>query len=351
MAVIRSSNIYYMLAYAYRNLRNQGLKDLDAEEFDHINDVFAAILAQGMKYVLRHGLNKDFRPETEELSTLRGKIDLAASFKQLSFLRGRLVCKYDLFSEDNQLNRILKTVLALLSRAEGVSVKNRQELKRYLTYFVNVAELNLLEVEWNSIRYTPSNRYYQTLMSICQLFCLGLIQKNCEGRYKLKDFEDEQALHVLFENFVRAFYEIECSRSYRVAHTQIKWNVPNTADVSLLPVMQTDMVLEQDSKKLIIDTKYYGRSLQSNYNRQTIISGNLYQIYTYVKNLDVQHEGRVAGMLLYAKTAELSNPDNMYEIDGNYFFVKTLDLGKPWNGEGGVKAQLLALPQVYFGMI
>ena len=58
-------------------------------------------------------------------------------------------------------------------------------------------------------------------------------------------------------------------------------------------------------------------------------SGNLYQIFTYVKNKDSEfgeEPHKVSGMLLYAKTDETIQPDNEYQMSGNKISVRTLDL-------------------------
>lgn len=68
------------------------------------------------------------------------------------------------------------------------------------------------------------------------------------------------------------------------------------------------------------------------FNSKSIISRNLYQIFTYVKNKDRNGSGNVSGVLLYAKTDEDITPDNDYRIGGNRFSVKTLDLGADWTG-------------------
>ena len=62
------------------------------------------------------------------------------------------------------------------------------------------------------------------------------------------------------------------------------------------------------------------------YNSKTIHSNNLYQIFTYVKNKDINKNGNVSGMLLYAKTNEEITPDLETSICGNRIYVKTLDL-------------------------
>ena len=65
------------------------------------------------------------------------------------------------------------------------------------------------------------------------------------------------------------------------------------------------------------------------YDKHTLHSNNLYQIFTYVKNKDSwfgdkPHE--VSGMLLYARTDEEIQPDHTYLMSGNKISVKTLDL-------------------------
>ena len=54
--------------------------------------------------------------------------------------------------------------------------------------------------------------------------------------------------------------------------------------------MKTDITLKSlhSGKKLIIDAKFYSKSLTSNpmFDRKTFRSNNLYQIFTYVKNED-----------------------------------------------------------------
>ena len=96
--------------------------------------------------------------------------------------------------------------------------------------------------------------------------------------------------------------------------------------IDFLPGMVTDITLKSAGKVLIIDAKYYGYTMQTQYDVNSIHSANLYQIFAYVKNLDRNQTGNVAGMLLYAKTQEQITPNNKYSMDGNTIWVRTLDL-------------------------
>ena len=56
----------------------------------------------------------------------------------------------------------------------------------------------------------------------------------------------------------------------------------------MLPVMQSDIMLQRDDRVLIIDAKYYEHSMQVQFNKHTLHSANLYQIFTYVKNKEYE---------------------------------------------------------------
>jgi len=109
--------------------------------------------------------------------------------------------------------------------------------------------------------------------------------------------------------------------------------------------MKSDITLTYGNKIMIIDTKYYGRTMQKNplFNKSSLISANLYQIFTYVKNRDKNNSGIVSGVLLYAKTDEEITPDNDYSIGGNRISVKTLDLNADWSE---IKEQLNAIVEL-----
>lgn len=84
--------------------------------------------------------------------------------------------------------------------------------------------------------------------------------------------------------------------------------------------MQSDIHLQKENDVLIIDAKYYSHTTQLQFNKNTIHSNNLYQIFTSVKNkvyLFKAEKHRAAGMLLYAKTNEEIQLDQTYQMHGN----------------------------------
>ena len=130
---------------------------------------------------------------------------------------------------------------------------------------------------------------------------------------------------------------------------QVKWDLVGENDESMirfLPVMQTDIFLRLNEKVLILDAKYYGKTLQKQYDKYTLHSNNIYQIFTYVKNQDKLNTGNVAGMLVYAKTDEEITSDCEFNMGGNMIGAKTLDLNRDFKL---IAAQLDGIAEHFFG--
>ena len=334
---IKIKNIYYMLAYAFQVLKEDNYAKIALEEdFEYVEDLLAAILAKGIANQIKRGLGREYISFSEFLSSPRGKIDISTSLKERSLLKKKLVCEFDELSENTYTNQILKTAAMLLIKSDKVAAKYKKALKKIIRFFIFIDALKIpCKIKRSSIKYHRNNATYEMLINICYLVFEALLPTVTAGQKKWSHFKKDH-LPRLFEKFVLGYYRKEFPR-YKAKPAQIDWNVGDNY-FDLLPVMQSDITLTYMDKILIIDTKFYSQSMQVNrFNSRTIRSGNLYQIFTYVKNKDIDHTGNVSGVILYAKTDEEITPDNSYLIDGNKISVKTLDLSKDFEG---IKLQL-----------
>ena len=164
------------------------------------------------------------------------------------------------------------------------------------------------------------------LLYLCYFIISEWLMSTDEGKYKMREFSDDHMCR-LFEKFVLEYYK-KHHPELKPCAAQIEWNIDKElSTTNILPIMQTDILLTLEDRTLIIDTKYYTRSMQRQFDKSTIHSNNLYQIHTYVTEYDEDHKGNVDGMLLYAKTQEDIIPDGqMKRKDGNTIFFRTLDL-------------------------
>ena len=251
-------------------------------------------------------------------------------------------------SRDNSImNRIIKSTVELLLRS-NISKQRKKNLRKLMVYFSEVDFIDLYTVNWN-VQYNRNNQTYHMLISICYLVVKGLLQTQSNGHTELMDFLDEQRMCRLYEKFILEYYRKEFKNQFTANASQIPWQLDNEEN-SMLPVMQSDIMLQSGEKVLIIDAKYYEHSTQVQFDKHTLHSGNLYQIFTYVKNKEYElreKDHTVSGMLLYAKTDEEIYPNNVYQMSGNQITVRTLDLNLPFDEIAG---QLNTIAKTHFDL-
>lgn len=321
-----------MLSYAFEELKKNNYEYIAREEFERIQDLFAEILYKGVSAQLKRGLHREYVNRTEDLSILRGRLDIRGTIDNQLRCRNMLRCEYDNLSENNLFNRILKATLSLLCRERSVSPVRRAKLKQLMPFFLEVDEIDIRNIRWNSFVYQRNNQVYRMLINICYFIIDGMLMTTETGKYRMATFSDEHMCR-LFERFVLEYYRVH-HRELSPNPDRIAWNIcPEEATmIDFLPAMRSDIVLHRGDQTLVIDTKYYSHAMQRHFDKPTIHSANMYQIFTYVKNFDVEDTGKVSGLLLYAKTDEDITPDLSASFGKNRIRVKTLDLNQKFSG-------------------
>jgi len=319
-------NIYYMLAYAFQELRQNNYAEIEGEKFDDIYDLFAEILSRGISYQLKQGLYREYVARNESMLTVRGKIDINGTIANRMRNNRQIACDYDELSEDNIFNQILLATATILIKHSDVKKDKKAKLKQLMLFFQNVQTIDVHSIRWNALHFDRNNRNYRMLTYLCYFIAREWLMTTEDGTFKMRGFSDEHMCR-LFEKFVLEYYK-KHHPEFKAEAKQIDWNiVKEQSTVNILPIMQTDILLTIGERTLIIDTKYYAQSMQKRFDKTTIHSHNFFQILAYVGQYDKNHQGNVDGMLLYAKTQEEVVPDGQVkQYDGNTIYFKNLDL-------------------------
>jgi len=332
--ITKPKNIYYMLTYAYQVLSEGTFRSIEGEEFENIHNLFAEIIILGVTYQIKRGLNREYEETTERIGTVRGKIELTESILEFVKHSNKLVCTFDEYTVDSPMNRVLKTTMGLLVRCSDVKREKKDKLKILMRYFMDVDMIDPHTIAWSSFPYHRNNATYKMLMNLCYLVTMGMLLSEKDGTIKLAEYLDDQKMHALYERFILEYFKKE-HPELKTSRDKVAWNLDEASNsiIDLLPEMQTDITIRYKEKTLIIDAKYYGEILKKGRYGGTgkIYSPNMYQIYSYVKNMDKNHTGNVEGMLLYAGTDEPVKDMRDVSMDGNKFHVRTLDLSGEWS--------------------
>ena len=355
----RIYNIYYMLAYAFDDSKMNNIEEskVTGEKFNYYYDLFAFMLSNITGRLIKRGLFRTYINESDELSTIKGKINISESIKRNTFINKKLVCEYDEYSENNYLNQIIKTTIYYLLNSNKLTKKYSDDLKKVYSLLNSIDILNNISlIRWDAIIYNRNNRTYKFIINLCYMIVNGLLINKDDGKVELMEFINEKTLASLFEAFVRKYYQIEYKGKLTAGGELIDWQIDkeyeNNKMIELLPQMHTDITLKHGNKELIIDTKFYDKTIsKSGFNgsdKETIKSNNWYQINSYVTNKVYEYNKQnknieVAGMLLYAKTDEDMSPDIETKVMGSNMYVRTIDLNVPFKE---IEKQLFDIAQL-----
>ena len=333
-------NVLYMYSYIWDEAQYLDFTDLDCkDDFDSVN-ILSEFFIINMHSIIKRGFYREYISNVDEIRGIKGKILIKDSIKNLQFHKSSLVCEYDEFSENNLINQILRTTAFKLYRTQGVNDINKKKLNNILSYYNKVS---IIDVDKHifEIKFNKNNKYMLNIIRICELINNSLMLSEDKGKYKfINILDDDDIMDSVYEKFIYKFYKYHLEqeqKSFEVLfQKQLRWNVKD-GKKELLPVMRMDTLLVNvsDRKSIIIDTKYYKNSLaKNNYGSEKFLSGNLYQMYTYMNTLD--SDGELEGMLLYPQAEE--SIDESYSIDITTssglkeakLRIKTVDLSVNW---------------------
>jgi len=335
-------NIYYLLSYAWNLLKVEDENRVAATTGDKVLNLLTLLLYRNTLPLIRQGLTRQFSRQTNTLTTIKGKIDLTATFRNDLLRQGKAICTFEDLSVDVLPNQVIKAIILQLQNTPELASEMQSLLCQLFRSFSQVSTIKLNQ---NLFTQLPAkwwgNRFYERVLPLCALLYQNLLPEPGGNSFVFVNFlEDERQMAQLFEHFVRNFLKQE-QQEFGVKSERISWQTKTetATDLAFLPQMVTDISLLAAHRNIIIDTKYYKQALVRHYDKQKIISSHLYQLFSYLKNHPASAvDSPVEGILLYPVVEQ--ELDLTYQLQGHKISIKTINLAQPWPN---IKADLLQL--------
>lgn len=338
-------NIYYLLCYAWDQLQEGEVVNIASEDPKTLAELFGQVLAHGTQRLVRRGFDRGYVVHVEETPRLRGRLNMSASMERLSWTKGRMVCEFDEMSHNVLHNRILKTTIEDVLRADDIDKDTRNLLHEQADFLQDIEPAYLTGGTFRRVHLHRNNRFYRFLLNVCELIFDSKLPEQRDGKTRFRDFiRDEKRMPYLFERFVRNFYSRE-QNTFRVSNITLKWAATGSEiDLQVLPEMRTDVSLRSAERSIILDCKFYKEAMSGWHGREKLHSANLYQLYSYLRNAEFRDGWQASeGMLLYPAVGE--EFDFRFEIDGHPVAVASVNLDRPWREISDRLLQLLARHQ------
>ena len=295
----KDENLSYLISLLgyTRRLR---LKSSGAAGFEKMRGSFLEVLIRHFATELRRLLRTQHRlryMDREDRTTfLRGKLLTERELDGSGRLYVRYACRYEEFTPDHPLNRVLKYCNRLLSRQTRVPA-TRKILRENDALLSEVSGAAVSAATLDAIHLDRLNRDYEGILALCRL-----VLQSCA--LDLKSGHVEQLAYVfdmnkLFEEFVERFL----TANMREIHVAGKPLVRVERQKKLGRLfdefdMNVDLILHNDAgERFLVDTKY--KRLDRNKKHQGISQSDFYQMHAYGTAGDRGYENIV---LLYPST-------------------------------------------------
>lgn len=345
------ANLWLLLLYASK-FYGSGSETLGgAERYPELlPELLAEILVASVGERIRQPLTPVFSPAAGDLGRVRGRIDVLRTESHQLLRRGKIACRFEQLTVDSPRNRM---VLAALKSIEPL-VKSKELATACRT---TARELERLGVSTTygarektsaERRTTRNDNRDRRMFHAAQLaLSLDLPTNTAASNVISRNHLDIHEFRRLFEAAVGGFYKATLTRlGWSVSPgRQLSWRVqqPSGEALSLLPQMQTDIILEHAAtrRRIIIDTKFTSILGRGKGGKETFKSGHLYQLYAYLRTQESESDelsGSTEGMLVYPATGPSINES--FVLSNHKITAVTIDLARP---AVEVRAQLLEI--------
>jgi 5-methylcytosine-specific restriction endonuclease McrBC regulatory subunit McrC len=157
-SLIPVENVYYLFCYAWNRFEEARTISTGAAESPDLPNLLAKVLLAGTRSLLSRGLDRGYLIQEEELSTIRGHIELGATLQLQARNARRVQCTFDELSHDLLHNRLLKASLRLLSKAQSLQPALARELQILAARIPRVSDVRLSAARFAGMARSSSSR-------------------------------------------------------------------------------------------------------------------------------------------------------------------------------------------------
>lgn len=263
----------------------------DMENTDDLQELFVSLYVRYVKAALDRGLFFRYEEKTEDLPTIRGRLDIKdyITKKYPTGQFGKFLCSYSTFEFDNLLNRVIKCTLKFVWNIATPS--NQKIIRNLLNKLGEVSDQNCTPRDCDTIQLSKMQSKYKIILSMSKMFLL-----NKTTNYNL-DTHDSFCFmfptDLLFEGFIGGFIQSIFNEDAKVTLQASEVSLVDSIrlgdqEFAQAFVMRHDILIEHKEKGVfILDTKYkevsrFEGNTDFRYDLiNDINSGDLYQVLTY----------------------------------------------------------------------
>lgn len=288
---------------------------------DTLLEILIGLFARKLADEVRTGMPRRYVAHEDDLSALRGRMDVTRQFTTLIARPDRLACRYDDLSPDILLNQIMKAVVSRLLKV-SVLAENQRRLRELAFFYADIRSVSPSALDWGSLVLDRTNSRWRELVELARLLLGDRFQTTSAGA--AGGFALTFDMSRLFEAYVARRLRRALAGTDLTLHAQggrlYCLEEPETGTERFMT--KPDILLKRgQSVEMIIDTKWKRVSPQLDDPKRGVSQSDIYQMIAYG-----QLYGCASLLLLYPHHRDVGSepgPLASHRITGTEKFLRT----------------------------
>ena len=277
---------------------------------DTLLEILIGLFARKLADAVRLGLPRRYVGQEDDLPALRGRLDATRQFTTLAASPQRLACRFDDLSFDIALNRIMKAVVAKLSRLSRAA--DNQRLLRELAFaYADVSAVPSAALRFDDVVLDRTNARWRDLVELARLLLGNRFQTTSGGAaqghallFEMNLLFEEYIARSLAKALVPAGLRVKRQGGRRFCLTEIVDEGEGKGRFQTIPDI---LVQGPDGRtRLVIDTKWKRLGKRVDDPKQGVAQADVYQMIAYGRLYECD-----ALMLLYPWHRDLAEREGI----------------------------------------
>lgn len=162
-------------------------------------EILIRLFSEKLVDAVRQGMPRRYVEHADDLSTLRGRLNVTRQFTALAIEPSRLACRFDALTPDIALNRVMKAAVTRLSRIARTT-DNQWRLRELIFAYADIADVPVSALRWDDVVLDRTNRRWRELLNLARLLLGERFQTTSTGG--IAGFSLLFEMNTLFEQYV-----------------------------------------------------------------------------------------------------------------------------------------------------
>lgn len=267
-------------------------------------EVFISQFLQSVNDLVKRGLRSDYVRREDNLSYLKGKLNIGKQLRHNAVNKHHFYCEYDEFQLDRPANRLIH---AALKKAKSLTQSaNNQKLLQELEFvFHEVPESYDPKLDFAKLNLNRGMIYYQASLDWCKLILEGFSPQTMKGSNYAASLLFP--MEKVFEDYVAKHLKSKLTSSHPLLNviTQAKGRFLASYDGMNKFSLRPDLLItEGKQNRMVLDTKW--KLLDVSLTNANVSQSDVYQLFAYAKKYLPGERGDV--VLIYPSQDNFDQP-------------------------------------------